>query len=1021
MQSFRFEVAFSFAGPHRNKVRTIAEIVLAKVGLGKVFFDEWFEHEILGSDMDVLLQRFYHQRSLMVVADLSEDYVSRRWPQAEARAIRALRMELDPARDEIARLRLINMRFGDGDVPGVFVTEGWYDAQDKTAAQCAEFLLMRHSLLRERISSTATLPPLLKKAPPTLFFHPATNDACYSRREKELKWLDDCAKNPQIRIITVSGQGGLGKTSLVGQWIQKHRAWEHREFRGVFFYSFYSNRDPKAFFEALLAMETNLPVPGRTRLHELAAILCRKQCYLVVLDGLEVLQHGEEDRQYGWIGDGELTEFVARVGEKSASLLVLTSRFPFPRITDEYPDAARALELPLLTDAEGADLLSVCGLTDPRRSLESYSGLLGGHPLALRIFAGACLEKPYDDPEKVSLDVCSAKGVEKMPDPDEPGLSPEEKEKRRQRRQFYKLLSWFQQKYSPPKRRLLQLVSLFRAPVGTDTLVALALGLDAMKADFDGYDAARITGSLDQLSGQFVLQKETSPTDDTLHFTAHPIVRDVFREAALAAGDTVAKQFAEIVAGKGKGERPKTVAEVRPIMEAIEVLLAAGDVESADEIVRHRLENGLVFKCIPAPREGLRCARAFLDSEPRRALLKDTLGRWRLSFYITWRALAATRIGETKGVLEEYSEATVAILRQQSWDNIIREAGNIAEIQILCGSLKDAISIASDGLFYAGGVNRADGVNRYVGDDMPVSTSESWPSADSSSINAFEEEVCLSLRADALSLMGECAAASLDFARADELERNANPESASLFSQNGIKWARHRVRLDEKATARNLVEFNRVLCKRFGWNEDLANCELLLGELDLLAGDLSSAERRVTGALRVFRDAHHVMNLPDALLAMARVLRVVQLTQKDGGHAQAGSSESASAFTGYESPLSHCQESLRLAARSGFVLKKCDALNFRAQLRREAGELDGFLADAKEAHDIATRCDYYWGLHEALRQLRDTAKVLGRIAEFREWDKAERDLAAKMKPEIEEALKINRKHDAEVQRVQQKT
>ena len=32
-----------------------------------MFFDEWFEHEILGSDMDVLLQRFYHERSLLVV------------------------------------------------------------------------------------------------------------------------------------------------------------------------------------------------------------------------------------------------------------------------------------------------------------------------------------------------------------------------------------------------------------------------------------------------------------------------------------------------------------------------------------------------------------------------------------------------------------------------------------------------------------------------------------------------------------------------------------------------------------------------------------------------------------------------------------------------------------------------------------------------------------------------------------------------------------------------------------------
>jgi len=32
-----------------------------------VFFDEWYEHEILGDDMDVLRQGFYHEQSLLVV------------------------------------------------------------------------------------------------------------------------------------------------------------------------------------------------------------------------------------------------------------------------------------------------------------------------------------------------------------------------------------------------------------------------------------------------------------------------------------------------------------------------------------------------------------------------------------------------------------------------------------------------------------------------------------------------------------------------------------------------------------------------------------------------------------------------------------------------------------------------------------------------------------------------------------------------------------------------------------------
>jgi len=213
---------------------------------------------------------------------------------------------------------------------------------------------------------------------------------------------------------------------------------------------------------------------------------------------------------------------------------------------------------------------------------------------------------------------------------------------------------------------------------------------------------------------------------------------------------------------------------------------------------------------------------------------------------------------------------------------------------------------------------------------------------------------------------------------------------------------------------------NRAHCEKNHWNEDVSLCDLLLGELDLLTEKLASAGQLITGALGIFRDARLVRDIPDALLAMARVQRALQLGEKDPSRSTARPMGFPSAFTGDEFALSHCEEALRLAARCGFLLKKCDALNFRAKLRREAGESDKSLADAKEAHDIAQRCDYYWGLHEALRQLRDTAKALNRTAEFREWDKAERDLTQKMQPEIAAALEINRRHDAKMKRLYRK-
>ncbi len=161
---FRFEVALSFAGPHRDKVRAIAERLNEAIdpgiedrSQGRVFFDEWFRHEILGPDMEVLLQRIYHKQTLMPVADLSEDYANRRWTQAEARGIRALRMDLDTARDETARLRILNVRFDTGDVPGVLDTEGYLDGINLSAEEIANDILKRRELLRERLGHRENL------------------------------------------------------------------------------------------------------------------------------------------------------------------------------------------------------------------------------------------------------------------------------------------------------------------------------------------------------------------------------------------------------------------------------------------------------------------------------------------------------------------------------------------------------------------------------------------------------------------------------------------------------------------------------------------------------------------------------------------------------------------------------------------------------------------------------------------------------------------------------------------------
>ncbi len=977
---FRFLVAFSFAGPHRDKVREIAEIVAGKLGKERVFFDEWYEHEILGSDMDVLLQRIYLDKSLMVVTDFSEDHASREWTQAEARAIRALRKRLDTARDEISRLRLLNIRLGEGDVPGLFSTEGYLDGVTKSAGQCAETILKRTDLLLKRIgdSDGSKSEILLDGAaisakPPIRFYHPATNDEYYSHREAELKWLDDCAKSPEIRIATITGVGGLGKTSLVGHWIEKHEGWQQRSFLGVFFYSFYSDRSGNGFFPALLEFireVEEIPAHPKDRLfHHLAAFRLRDKPYLVVLDGLEVLQIGEDDRRYGWIAHGELNEFVARCGASGESLLILTSRFPFPQISAEHPAAASSKNLPLLSENDGAALLARCGIKGDLESLQTFSSQFGGHPLALRLFAGACVTDPWSDPVEASRMLLQPHHVDVLlPDPVEQGLDVEEQQIRKQRQQFYKLLSWFQEKLPPAKRRLLEIVALFKEPVSTGTVAALASGIRAMREDFGDCDNVHILYLLDQLRALHLLQREDELSGEVARWAAHPIIRDVFREKALKAGNDVASQFAQIVAGKGSQTTPKTIPELRPVLEAIEVLLEAGKFGAAKSLYDEALERGQLFYRIPAPQEGLRCVQGFIQSRERRNSA-DRLGSL-VGLYLSQASIFAAMLGELEDAKRSYREFINHRHHLLDWRNVSVSLSNLAITLTRGGFLQETIRTAGEALFYAG-----------VREEEKVEPSSQFPKRPplSPPVEIFQIRSGFARRANALSLAGRLADAALDFERSKFAHQVDFHLPAHKKQLDGCS---HLVRLGETAAARKIISVCREVCDRSGSNYALADFDLLLGALDLEAGDYVAAEKLILRAVKAFRDWKVGESLPTALIGQARLRQSME----------------------------DCEEAWRLAARGGMAIDECDALNLRALLRRKAGQWEPASEDARRALKIAEDCAYYWGRHEALRQLRDTAKASGSRADEMLWDEAERELTAKMKPEIEEAVRIHREN-----------
>jgi len=176
----QFDIAFSFAGAQRTRVRSVAEAVERVVGSGAVFLDEWFEHVIAGLDGDLTLQDIYSRKTKLVVVCVSADYNDRPWTQLEHRAIRALTMSTGRP-----SLCVLPLRFGEGDVEGIHANAIVPDVRDREPNAIADLILSRLNLIApstasDRVGSVPLRPPPLSGAIVFRWWHEGVGDHFYT-------------------------------------------------------------------------------------------------------------------------------------------------------------------------------------------------------------------------------------------------------------------------------------------------------------------------------------------------------------------------------------------------------------------------------------------------------------------------------------------------------------------------------------------------------------------------------------------------------------------------------------------------------------------------------------------------------------------------------------------------------------------------------------------------------------------------------------------------------------------------
>jgi tetratricopeptide (TPR) repeat protein len=711
-------------------------------------------------------------------------------------------------------------------------------------------------------------------------------------RERELVALDSAWEDRRTNVVSLVAFGGVGKTALVNVWLNRMEEQDWRGAERVFGWSFYSqgaaegrqtSADP---FIAWALGWFGDPDPDRGTpwdKGERLAELVRKQRTLFVLDGLEPLQQPPEGR----LKDPALQTLLRELARDNPGLCVLTTRLAVDDLKELGGSVSKDLES--LETQEGAEYLEHLGVKGTPEELRAVSREMGGHALALTLL-GTYLAIGYDG------DIRRRDLV--------PRLTAEVKQGGHARRVMRAYEQWFEGK---PEGDILRLMGLFDRPADADAIRVLReppamAGLTERLQNLSDYEW---NVALDNLRRARLL---------AAGLDCHPLVREYFgdqlKSTAPAAWREAHGRLYEYYKAQAK-EYPDTIEEMAPLYAAVAHGCQAGrHQEALDDVYWRRIQRGdeaFDAKKLGAIGAELAALASFFDPpwEKPTAGLSDPAG----AFVLNEAGLdlrAVGRLGEAVQPFKAVLEADIAL---GDWTNAPIPAGNLSELHLSLGDIRQAIADAE----------------------------QSVELADRSG-DAFWRMANRTTLADALHQAGRIGEADRLFQHAEEMQKGWQPEYPLLYSLWGFRYCdlllaqgKHREVRGRATQTLAWAEARRFLL-------DIALDHLSLGRACLLEGDFGDAESHLDEAVTGLRQAGTQHYLPRGLIARAALRRL----KDDFDHAQRD-----------------LDEALLIATRSGMRLHEADCHLEQARLSLAEGDLTRSAASLAAGRKIVEETGYH--------------------------------------------------------------
>ncbi|WP_133512446.1 ATP-binding protein [Candidatus Thiosymbion oneisti] len=698
-------------------------------------------------------------------------------------------------------------------------------------------------------------------------------------REKEHRILDQAWHDRDTHILIFVAAGGVGKTSLITDWMT---GFVHNRWQGVdafFDWSFYSQgtRDQGAansgqFLDAALRHfgETALadsPAPADTKAERLAERLAEART-LLLLDGVEPLQHPPHAGGLaGRLKDRGLERLLKRLAQlpSAGGLCVLTSRLALVDLNPFHGRGVREEVLDNLSARAAARLLHRAGASqagaaeiDPDqapddRELREAARELDGHALAIQLLGGYLKHAQGGDIRRRDrLDWSRAFD-------------------REQEGHVGSLMGayehWFEHQGEFGRRQLavLRLLGCFDRPARLELLDALRTApaipgltepLFGPNGGLDTEDWNRVLTSLAE-DHRLISVRHTGGRIEQVD--THPLIRAWF-DHRLQQGNQAAwieghrRLYQHLC--ETTEYRPDSLEGLQPLYQAVMHGCQAGLYEQAlydiyvDRILRGTGHDGFYstskLGAVGADLGAVACFFDRLWDRPSPNLSADQ------AWLLNQAAVRLRALGRLAEALEPMRAGLEMRIEQKVWKSAARIASNLSELELTLGDLAAAIVDAERSVSFA-----------------------------DRSQNAFQRMVRRTTQANALQQAGQTDQSRRLFAEAETMQAEQHPQYPRLYSLSGFQYcdllladaecAAWRRTLDPQAQIPDLADLQNIchqtaeratealrIAERHNWLLDIALDQLTLGRVAVYQALLTLADGGHKGAVEPDLSGIHI-------------------------------------------------------------------------------------------------------------------------------------------------------------------